>query len=47
MPLAFTLTIGNVDDRTRLIAVVEAIEVRHADPARPRVRPGHLIADKG
>ena len=47
LPLAFTVTAGNINDCTRLIEVVEAIAIRRAGPGRPRTRPGHLIADKG
>jgi transposase len=41
------LTPGNINDCTRLIEVIEAIRIPRSGPGRPRVRPEHLIADKG
>ncbi|WP_433172727.1 transposase [Actinoallomurus sp. CA-150999] len=45
--MAFVLTPGNVHDCTCLVEVFEAIRVPRRSPGRPRMRPGHLIADKG
>ena len=38
---------GNVNDCTRFIHVMAAIRVERPGPGRPRVRPDHVIADKG
>jgi transposase len=38
---------GNVNDCTRFTAVMDAITVARRGPGRPRVRPDHVIADKG
>jgi transposase len=47
LPLAFTVTGGNTDDCTQFTAVMKAICVPRLGPGRPRVRPGHVIGDKG
>ncbi|MQY39820.1 IS5 family transposase IS1650 [Streptomyces sp. RB17] len=46
-PLAFTVTGGNTKDCTQFIAVMEAIRVPRMGPGRPRVRPSHVLGDKG
>ncbi|MFI6210332.1 IS5 family transposase [Streptomyces sp. NPDC051041] len=46
-PLAFTVTGGNTNDCTQFTAVMEAIRVPRLGPGRPRVRPDHVIGDKG
>ncbi|MFD9412226.1 IS5 family transposase [Streptomyces sp. NPDC059989] len=46
-PLAFVLTGGNTNDCTQFTAVMEAIRVPRIGPGRPRVRPDHVIGDKG
>ncbi|WP_371864668.1 IS5 family transposase [Streptomyces antimycoticus] len=46
-PLAFTVTGGNTNDCTQFTAVMKAIRVPRLGPGRPRVRPGHVIGDKG
>nr|WP_240512507.1 IS5 family transposase [Streptomyces griseoruber] len=46
-PLAFTLTSGNTYDCTQFTAVMEAIRVPRVGPGRPRVRPAHVLGDKG
>lgn len=38
---------GNVNDCTRLEQVLAAIRVPRQGPGRPRVRPDHVVADKG
>lgn len=38
---------GNVNDCTRFAHVMAAIRVGRPGPGRPRVRPEHVIADKG
>lgn len=38
---------GNVNDCTRFAHVMDAIRVRRIGPGRPRLRPDHLIGDKG
>lgn len=45
--LAFVLSGGNVNDCTRFTQVMAAIRVGRPGPGRPRVRPDHVIADKG
>jgi len=45
--LAFVLSGGNVNDCTRFTQVMAAIRVGRSGPGRPRVRPEHVIADKG
>ncbi|MBM0257622.1 transposase [Micromonospora sp. 4G55] len=45
--LAFVLSGGNVNDCTRFTHVMAAIRVERPGPGRPRVRPDHVIADKG
>ncbi|WP_374116253.1 IS5 family transposase [Streptomyces sp. CoH27] len=46
-PLAFTVTGGNTNDCTQFTAVMEAIRVPRIGPGRPRVRPAHVLGDKG
>ncbi|KUH39069.1 transposase [Streptomyces kanasensis] len=46
-PLAFVVTGGNTNDCTRFIAVMEAVRVPRIGPGRPRVRPDHVLGDKG
>ncbi|MFH9956057.1 IS5 family transposase [Streptomyces roseolus] len=46
-PLAFVVTGGNTNDCTRFTAVMEAIRVPRTGPGRPRVRPDHVLGDKG
>ncbi|WP_392973500.1 IS5 family transposase [Streptomyces sp. LN245] len=46
-PLAFTVTGGNTNDCTQFTAVMEAIRVPRTGPGRPRVRPAHVLGDKG
>ncbi|WP_438270660.1 IS5 family transposase [Streptomyces platensis] len=46
-PLAFTVTSGNTNDCTQFTAVMEAIRVPRLGPGRPRVRPAHVLGDKG
>jgi transposase len=41
------LTGGNVNDSTRFTHVMDTIAVARPGPGRPRVRPDHVIADKG
>ncbi|WP_415923896.1 IS5 family transposase [Streptomyces scabiei] len=46
-PLAFVLTGGNTNDCTQFTTVMEAIRVPRMGPGRPRVRPTHVLGDKG
>ncbi|WEB45612.1 IS5 family transposase [Streptomyces yunnanensis] len=46
-PLAFTVTSGNTNDCTQFTAVMEAIRVPRVGLGRPRVRPAHVLGDKG
>ncbi|WP_406419622.1 IS5 family transposase [Streptomyces sp. NBC_01614] len=46
-PLALVVTGGNTNDCTQFTTVMEAIRVPRLGPGRPRVRPGHVIGDKG
>lgn len=46
-PLAFVLTGGNTNDCTQFTAVMAAIRVPRIGPGRPRVRPDHVLGDKG
>ncbi|MGW3089003.1 IS5 family transposase [Streptomyces sp. NPDC001108] len=46
-PLGFVVTGGNTNDCTRFTAVMEAIRVPRTGPGRPRVRPDHVLGDKG
>lgn len=41
------MTGGNTNDCTRLTAVMEAIRVPRIGSGRPRVRPDHVLGDKG
>ncbi|MFD5271537.1 transposase [Streptomyces sp. NPDC058335] len=45
-PLAFTAT-GGTNDCTQFTAVLQAIRVPRIGPGRPRVRPDHVLGDKG
>ncbi|RST23842.1 IS4/IS5 family transposase, partial [Streptomyces sp. WAC04770] len=46
-PLGFVVTGGNTNDCTQFTAVMEAIRVPRIGPGRPRVRPDHVLGDKG
>ncbi|MEU2888622.1 IS5 family transposase [Streptomyces albidoflavus] len=46
-PLGFVVTGGNTNDCTRFTAVMEAIRVPRIGPGRPRLRPDHVLGDKG
>ncbi|MFJ5138789.1 IS5 family transposase [Streptomyces sp. NPDC088707] len=46
-PLSFMVTGGNTNDCTQSTAVMEAIRVPRIGPGRPRVRPDHVLGDKG
>ena len=46
-PLALVVTGGNTNDCTQFTAVMKAIRVPRLGAGRPRVRPGHVIGDKG
>ncbi|MFB7391735.1 IS5 family transposase [Streptomyces sp. NPDC056191] len=46
-PLAFTVTGGNTNDCTQFTDVMVAIRVPRIGPGRPRVRPAHVLGDKG
>ncbi|MBD0841514.1 IS5 family transposase [Streptomyces sp. TRM68416] len=46
-PLGFVATGGNTNDCTRFTAVMEAIRAPRIGPGRPRVRPNHILGDKG
>ncbi|MFK0055341.1 IS5 family transposase [Streptomyces sp. NPDC091025] len=46
-PLGLDVTGGNTNDCTRFTAVMEAIRVPRTGPGRPRVRPDHVLGDKG
>ncbi|MFJ2864128.1 IS5 family transposase [Kitasatospora sp. NPDC087314] len=46
-PLAFVVTAGNINDCTQLTTVMDAIRVPRIGPGRPRIRPDHLLGDKG
>jgi transposase len=41
------LTGGNTNDCTQFTTVMEAIRVPRTGPGRPRVRPTHVLGDKG
>lgn len=45
--LGFVLTGGNVNDCTRFTQALDTIRVARPGPGRARVRPDHVIADKG
>jgi transposase len=45
--LGFVVTGGNVNDCTRFTQVMQAIRVPRLGPGRPRVRPDHVLGDKG
>lgn len=46
-PLALVVTGGNTNDCTQFTAVMEAIRVPSRGGGRPRVRPVHVLGDKG
>lgn len=46
-PLGFTITGGDTNDCTQCTAVMQAIRVPRIGPGRPRIRPSHIIGDKG
>ncbi|MFC5017048.1 IS5 family transposase [Streptomyces lienomycini] len=46
-PLGFVVTGGNTNDCTRFTAVMDTIRVPRIGPGRPRVRPDHVLGDKG
>ncbi|WP_432140190.1 IS5 family transposase [Streptomyces sp. bgisy154] len=46
-PLAFVVTGGNTNDCTQFTAVMDAIRVPRIGPGRPRIRPAHVLGDKG
>ncbi|RPK43448.1 Transposase DDE domain protein [Streptomyces sp. ADI92-24] len=46
-PLAFVFTGGNINDCTQFTTVMEAIRVPRIGLGRPRVRPAHVLGDKG
>ncbi|MEU8459165.1 IS5 family transposase [Streptomyces griseoaurantiacus] len=46
-PPAFTVTGGNTNDCSQFTAVMDAIRVPRLGPGRPRLRPDHVIGDKG
>jgi transposase len=41
------LTGGNTNDCTQFTTVMQAIRVPRLGPGRPRVRPAHVLGDKG
>ncbi|WP_442809316.1 transposase [Streptomyces sp. NBC_01218] len=45
--LASVLTSGNTNACTKFTAVMEAIRVPRIGPGRRRVRPDHVLGDKG
>ncbi|MFE3145609.1 MULTISPECIES: IS5 family transposase [unclassified Streptomyces] len=46
-PLTSVLTGGNTNDRTQFITVLKAIRVPGTGPGCPRLRPAHVLGDKG
>lgn len=46
-PLAFALTGGSTNDCTQFTAVMDTIRVPRIGPGRRRIRPDHVIGDKG
>ncbi|MEF9908694.1 IS5 family transposase [Streptomyces sp. P5-A9] len=46
-PLSFVVTSGNTNDCTQFTTVMEAIRVPRIGAGRPRVRPAHVLGDKG
>lgn len=46
-PLASVVTSGNTNDCTQFTTVMEAVRVPRLGPGRPRVRPSHVLGDKG
>ena len=46
-PLAFVDPGGNTNDCTQFTAVMDAIRVPRIGPGRPRIRPDHVLGDKG
>jgi transposase len=47
LPLAWTLTAGNRNDVTQLIALIDLVPQVRGRPGRPRKRPERLLADRG
>jgi hypothetical protein len=43
----FHVTGGNTNDSTQFTTVMDVIWVFRLGPGRPRVRPDHVIGDKG
>jgi transposase len=43
----FTLTGGNVNDRTQFEPVTDRIRIARPGPGRPRIRPERVVADQG
>ncbi|MFF3604136.1 transposase [Streptomyces sp. NPDC002463] len=41
------MTRGNTNDCTRFTTVMEAIRLPRIGPGRPRIRPDHVLGDKG
>lgn len=46
-PLAFTVTGGNVNDRTQFEPVMARIRIKRCGPGRPRTHPARVTGDKG
>ncbi|KOT88473.1 transposase [Streptomyces sp. NRRL F-5755] len=46
-PLAFTLTVGNINDCTQFEAVMARLRIQRCGPGRLRTRPALVVADKG
>ncbi|GLX48789.1 hypothetical protein Shyhy01_17390 [Streptomyces hygroscopicus subsp. hygroscopicus] len=46
-PLAFIVTGANTNNCTQFTAAMGAIRVPRTGPGRPRVRPSHVLGDKG
>ncbi|MFJ4518670.1 transposase [Streptomyces sp. NPDC088816] len=46
-PLGFVVTGGNTNDCTQFTVVMEVIRVPRLGPGRPRLRPAHVLGDKG
>ncbi|MGW5652776.1 transposase [Streptomyces humi] len=45
--LGFTVTGGNTNGCTQFTTVMEAVRVPGTGPGPPRVRPSHVLGDKG
>jgi transposase len=46
-PLVLQLTAGNVNDTTQFPQLMTGLRVARAGRGRPRIRPEHVLADKG